>query len=104
MKLGAHGRQIVAKGIRHMKSIFQILAVPLIFAWGVTAVGREGKSAGEKATPGGFTIQKIMSAPFPSELVPAPVKGRFAWVFYAEGYWEYCQIGKSYAHLGKMQM
>ncbi len=85
-----------------MKSIRQILVVLLILASGVMATGREEKSAVEKATPGGFTIQKIMSAPFPSELVAAPVKNRFAWVFYTEdkrNIWvaEPTKDGKGYA-------
>lgn len=32
-----------------------------------------------------FTLGQVMSAPFPSELTPAPAKGRLAWVFNAEG-------------------
>ena len=68
-----------------MKSIRQVLAVLLILGSSAVAAGREGYSAAPKPAPGGFTIQKIMSAPFPSELVAAPAKGRFAWVFYLEG-------------------
>jgi dipeptidyl aminopeptidase/acylaminoacyl peptidase len=34
---------------------------------------------------GQFTIQQILSAPFPTELIAAPAKGRFAWEFNAEG-------------------
>ncbi len=32
-----------------------------------------------------FTIEQVLSAPFPTELIPAPAKGQFAWVFNAEG-------------------
>ena len=32
-----------------------------------------------------FTIEQVMSAPFPSDLVAAPVGGKIAWVFYASG-------------------
>ena len=32
-----------------------------------------------------FTIEQVMSAPFPSELVAAPAGGKVAWVFYARG-------------------
>jgi hypothetical protein len=32
-----------------------------------------------------FTLEQVMSAPFPSELNPAPSKGRVAWVFNALG-------------------
>ncbi|HXZ41611.1 MAG TPA: S9 family peptidase, partial [Terriglobales bacterium] len=32
-----------------------------------------------------FTIQQVLSAPFPSGLIVAPAKGRVAWIFNAEG-------------------
>lgn len=32
-----------------------------------------------------FTIEQVMSAPFPSELVAAPEEGKVAWVFNALG-------------------
>ncbi|MEP6549291.1 MAG: prolyl oligopeptidase family serine peptidase [Gammaproteobacteria bacterium] len=32
-----------------------------------------------------FTIEQVMSAPFPSSLVAAPAQGRFAWVFNERG-------------------
>ena len=32
-----------------------------------------------------FTIEQVLSAPFPTDLIAAPAKGRFAWVFNAEG-------------------
>jgi dipeptidyl aminopeptidase/acylaminoacyl peptidase len=32
-----------------------------------------------------FTLEQVLSAPFPTDLIAAPVKGRFAWVFSAEG-------------------
>jgi dipeptidyl aminopeptidase/acylaminoacyl peptidase len=34
---------------------------------------------------GKFTIEQVLSAPFPTDLVAAPAQGRFAWVFNAEG-------------------
>ena len=33
----------------------------------------------------GFTIEQILSAPFPSDLIAAPTGERIAWVFNAEG-------------------
>jgi len=33
----------------------------------------------------GFTIQQVLSAPFPTDLAAAPAKGRLAWVFNAQG-------------------
>ena len=32
-----------------------------------------------------FTLEQVMSAPFPSELVAAPAGGKVAWVFDASG-------------------
>src|SRR5258708_95905 len=32
-----------------------------------------------------FTLEQVMSAPFPTELTAAPAKGRVAWVFNAQG-------------------
>src|ERR1700722_15249462 len=34
---------------------------------------------------GSFTLEQVMSSPFPSELVAAPVGGNLAWVFNARG-------------------
>ncbi|MGE0884545.1 MAG: prolyl oligopeptidase family serine peptidase [Blastocatellales bacterium] len=34
---------------------------------------------------GGFTIEQVLSSPFPSDLIAAPVGERIAWVFDAEG-------------------
>jgi N-acyl-D-aspartate/D-glutamate deacylase/dipeptidyl aminopeptidase/acylaminoacyl peptidase len=34
---------------------------------------------------GGFTIEQVMSSPFPSELIAAPTGERIAWAFNAEG-------------------
>ncbi|MBV8052142.1 MAG: DPP IV N-terminal domain-containing protein, partial [Acidobacteriaceae bacterium] len=49
-----------------------------------------------------FTIQQVLSAPFPTELISAPAKRRVAWVFNAQGrrnIWvaEPAKDGKSYA-------
>jgi dipeptidyl aminopeptidase/acylaminoacyl peptidase len=34
---------------------------------------------------GSFTLEQVMSSPFPTELVASPTGGRVAWVFYARG-------------------
>jgi len=41
-----------------------------------------GSAAGQKEP---FTIEQVMSAPFPSELVAAPTGGKVAWIFDASG-------------------
>jgi dipeptidyl aminopeptidase/acylaminoacyl peptidase len=42
-------------------------------------------AAAHQQSSGTFTIEQVMSAPFPVDLTPAPAKGMFAWVFNAEG-------------------
>src|SRR4051812_30773845 len=49
----------------------------------VTWAGSTGPSeAGEKAA---FTLEQILSAPFPTDLIAARAKNRFAWVFNRQG-------------------
>jgi dipeptidyl aminopeptidase/acylaminoacyl peptidase len=50
-----------------MKRILLALALSLVFICGALAQT-------------GFTIEQVTSAPFPSELIAAPAKGRVAWV------------------------
>ena len=42
-------------------------------------------SSSRQQTARQFTIEQVLSAPFPTELTAAPAKGRFAWVLNAEG-------------------
>jgi dipeptidyl aminopeptidase/acylaminoacyl peptidase len=41
--------------------------------------------AGVAVARGAFTLEQVMSSPFPTELVASPTGGRVAWVFYARG-------------------
>jgi dipeptidyl aminopeptidase/acylaminoacyl peptidase len=41
--------------------------------------------AGVAFAQGSFTLEQVMSSPFPTELVASPKGGRVAWVFYARG-------------------
>jgi dipeptidyl aminopeptidase/acylaminoacyl peptidase len=41
--------------------------------------------AGVAVARGSFTLEQVMSSPFPTELVASPTGGRVAWVFYARG-------------------
>ncbi len=41
--------------------------------------------AGVPASRGSFTLEQVMSSPFPTELVASPTGGRVAWVFDARG-------------------
>jgi dipeptidyl aminopeptidase/acylaminoacyl peptidase len=51
-------------------------------ALAVTILGLAAMSLGAE---GSFTLEQVMSSPFPGELVAAPAGGRVAWVFYAAG-------------------
>jgi len=42
-------------------------------------------AAGANEQDQSFTIQQVLSAPFPTELIAAPSKGRVAWVFNSQG-------------------
>jgi dipeptidyl aminopeptidase/acylaminoacyl peptidase len=44
-----------------------------------------GAATAAQAHPASFTIEQVMSAPFPSSLVAAPTSGRVAWVYDAGG-------------------
>ncbi len=41
--------------------------------------------AASRQSSGHFTIEQVLSFPFPTDLTPAPAKGMFAWVFNAQG-------------------
>jgi len=60
-----------------------ILKRPLVLALtlSVTLAGGTGGFAAQ----GSFTLERVMSSPFPSELVAAPASGAVAWVFNASG-------------------
>jgi dipeptidyl aminopeptidase/acylaminoacyl peptidase len=51
----------------------------------VTLAAPRGPNAAKRDSSGTFTIEQVLSAPFPTELTAAPAKGMFAWVFNAEG-------------------
>lgn len=56
---------------RYIRSTLTILALLISCLW---SVGQQP-----------FTLEQVMSAPFPSELSAAPAGGRFAWVFNNKG-------------------
>ena len=63
---------------KEMKMVARFLALSLLFPCTLYASSPENGAHG-------FTIQKVLSAPFPTDLTSSPAKGRFAWVFNAEG-------------------
>ncbi|HTS11225.1 MAG TPA: prolyl oligopeptidase family serine peptidase [Candidatus Limnocylindrales bacterium] len=71
-----------------MKPIVRIVSVVALFCVALAvAAGTFGAPAhsAHQSQPQKFTIQQVLSAPFPTELIAAPAKNRFAWVFNAEG-------------------
>ncbi|MFY9528404.1 MAG: prolyl oligopeptidase family serine peptidase [Candidatus Acidiferrales bacterium] len=62
-----------------------ILVFLFVSAFSATASADGPGTRPQANSPQSFTIQQALSAPFPTELVAAPAKDRFAWVFNAEG-------------------
>jgi len=65
------------------RTIWISVAVAVLMASGAGRGSGKGFAAVPAARP--FTIEQALSAPFPTELVAAPAKGRFAWVFNSQG-------------------
>ena len=63
-----------------------VCALAIVFSLGIAspATGQE-KNAPAAAGAHPFTIEQVLSAPFPTNLTAAPAKGRFAWVYNARG-------------------
>ncbi|HLV96869.1 MAG TPA: hypothetical protein VKS44_16875, partial [Candidatus Acidoferrales bacterium] len=62
----------------------RLLSALLLFAYTAFAAPA-GRHSAKQEEPEKFTIEQVLSAPFPTDLTPAPAKGLFAWVFNAEG-------------------
>jgi dipeptidyl aminopeptidase/acylaminoacyl peptidase len=54
------------------RSVLSIVLLAVVFS---------GSASAQKP----FSLEQVLAAPFPSELTPAPAKGRVAWVFNARG-------------------
>ena len=61
----------------------------LLFVWltifSTVALHAESKPSDPKNKQFKFTFEQVLGAPFPSLLQASPAKGRFVWVFNAEG-------------------
>ena len=62
----------------------RLISAFLLFACAVFAAPHRPHAA-KQESPGQFTLEQVLSAPFPNDLTPAPAKGMFAWVFNREG-------------------
>ncbi|HUJ33401.1 MAG TPA: prolyl oligopeptidase family serine peptidase [Candidatus Acidoferrum sp.] len=68
-----------------MKSIVRVALFALLACLELGFAARSFGSPTPQEQGRPFTIQQVLSAPFPTELTAAPAKNRFAWVFNAEG-------------------
>lgn len=62
----------------------RFLSALLLFAC-TTSAAPAGHHSAKQEEAGKFTIEQVLSGPFPTDLTPAPAKGLLAWVFNAEG-------------------
>lgn len=66
--------------------IFRILGITVrLGAWMSLSILGLAADGGYAMPAETFTIQQVLSAPFPTDLIAAPAKGSLAWVFNAEG-------------------
>src|SRR5262247_4315053 len=63
--------------------LFTLLLLASMFVFGAGFVVNNSRSSARQE--GGFTLEQILSSPFPSDLVASPVGERIAWVFDAQG-------------------
>ena len=62
------------------------LLLPLLVSVSIAATTRDAaKNSSRQERSRQFTIEQVLSAPFPTDLIAAPAKARFAWVFNGEG-------------------
>src|ERR1700723_1232287 len=64
------------RSLRLMTSVFGAALLAVAASWHGNALAAQAPA---------FTIEQVMSAPFPSSLAAAPAHGRFAWVFNDRG-------------------
>src|SRR5580704_860021 len=68
-----------------MQKSRRLVALLLILAPSVVSAGLTGKARSGRVAHKTFSIQQVLCAPFPTDLVAAPTYDRFAWVYDAEG-------------------
>jgi dipeptidyl aminopeptidase/acylaminoacyl peptidase len=69
-----------------MKRFLSVAALLAWFTIPVASTNPAFANADRPLSPAGkFTIEQVLSAPFPTDLLAAPAQGRLAWVFNAEG-------------------
>src|SRR5208337_2161707 len=64
---------------------FLSLSISLALSPGVVLAGERSGNLAQPGAAHEFTLQQVLSAPFPTNLIAASKKERFAWVFNAEG-------------------
>jgi dipeptidyl aminopeptidase/acylaminoacyl peptidase len=63
---------------RHLRLVYLLSCAAPILCWAASGSSQAPASSA-------FTIDQILSVPFPTELIAAPAKNRFAWEFNAQG-------------------
>ncbi len=63
--------------------LFALLCIASLFVFGECFPVNSSRSSAQQNN--GFTLEQVLSTPFPSDLVAAPTGERIAWVFDAEG-------------------
>jgi dipeptidyl aminopeptidase/acylaminoacyl peptidase len=67
----------------NMKALLRIVCFVALACPAVVLAAQASPAPQDQTRP--FTLEQILSAPFPTDLIAAPAKGRLAWVFSAEG-------------------
>ena len=57
----------------------------ILISLALSGAAQSQKSSAPSAPKSAFTIEQVLSAPFPTNLVAAPARNRVAWVFNAQG-------------------
>jgi dipeptidyl aminopeptidase/acylaminoacyl peptidase len=68
-----------------MKMIGRLTALLLILLPSLRLAGGNDQARDSKVAIGTFTIEQVLRAPFPTDLVAAPAHDSFAWVYDSEG-------------------
>jgi dipeptidyl aminopeptidase/acylaminoacyl peptidase len=79
-------RTIALHFFQEIATMKRLLPVLSLLACTTFAAASGNSASSSRTDPSRqFTIEQVLSAPFPTDLIAAPAKGRFAWVFNAEG-------------------
>jgi dipeptidyl aminopeptidase/acylaminoacyl peptidase len=75
----------VMKEYRRLQPFLFTLALVALLASSSFSNGNQRSIAGRSSTANGFSLEQVLSSPFPSELIASSDGSRIAWVFDAQG-------------------